>query len=107
MIINIELRPEEELALLERAQTSGRDLASYVHQILREHIHAPDPDIGRDKADDEASFTVEDLIDHEAIASCTKEADDSITLEAVRAGTSTIKDSMARVVIEEERAERF
>ena len=50
---------------------------------------------------------MEDLIDHEAIASCTKEADDSITLEDVRAGTSTIKDSMARVVIEEELAERF
>ena len=48
-----------------------------------------------------------DLIDDEAIASCEKEADDSITLEAVRAATSKIKDSMARVVIEEERAERF
>jgi putative addiction module CopG family antidote len=49
----------------------------------------------------------EDLIDYDAIASCEKEADDSITLEAVRVGTSKIKDSMARVVIEEERAERF
>jgi len=107
MTINIELRPEEELALLERARTSGRDLASYVQQILHEHIHTPDPDIGRDEAAAEASFTVEDLVDHEALASCRKEADDSITLEEVRAGTSTIKDSMARVVIEEERAERF
>ena len=107
MLINIELRPEEELALLERARTSGRDLASYVHQILHEHIHTPDPDIGRDEAAAEAWFTEEDLVDHEAIASCTEEADDSITLEQVRAGTSTIKDSMARVVIEEERAERF
>ena len=77
MIINIELRPEEELALLERARTSGRDLAGYVHQILHEHIHTPDPDIGRNEVDDEASFTVEDLIDHEAIASCTKEADEA------------------------------
>lgn len=49
----------------------------------------------------------EDLIDYEAIASCEKEADDSITLESVRVATSKIKDSMARVVIEEERAERF
>jgi Arc/MetJ-type ribon-helix-helix transcriptional regulator len=48
-----------------------------------------------------------DLIDYDAIASCEKEADDSITLEEVRAATSTIKDSMSRVVIEEERAERF
>jgi putative addiction module CopG family antidote len=51
--------------------------------------------------------TLDDLIDYDAIASCEKEADDTITLEEVRAGTSTIKDSMARVVIEEERAERF
>ena len=49
----------------------------------------------------------EDLIDYDAIASCEKEADDSITLESVRFGTSRIKDSMSRVVIEEERAERF
>jgi Arc/MetJ-type ribon-helix-helix transcriptional regulator len=49
----------------------------------------------------------EDLIDREAIASCEREADDGITLADVRAATSKIKDSMARVVIEEERAERF
>jgi Arc/MetJ-type ribon-helix-helix transcriptional regulator len=53
------------------------------------------------------SATLEDLIDYEAIASCEKDADDSITLEEVRAGTATIRDSMARVIIEEERAERF
>jgi hypothetical protein len=40
-------------------------------------------------------------------ASCEKEADDRISLEEVRAATAKIKDSMARVVIEEERAERF
>ena len=51
--------------------------------------------------------TLEDLIDYDAIASCEKDADDSITLAEVRAATSKIKDSMARVVIEEERAERF
>lgn len=47
------------------------------------------------------------LIDRDAIAYCEREADDSITLEEVRAATPSIKDSMARVVIEEERAERF
>jgi putative addiction module CopG family antidote len=51
--------------------------------------------------------TLDDLIDYDAIASCEKEADDTITLAEVRAATSTIKDSMARVVIEDERAERF
>jgi putative addiction module CopG family antidote len=58
-------------------------------------------------ADDRLRATLEDLIDYDAIASCEKEADDSITLEEVRSATSRIKDSMARVVIEESRAERF
>ncbi len=47
------------------------------------------------------------LLDHDAVAYCEREADDSVTLEEVRAATSKIKDSMARVVIEEERADRF
>jgi putative addiction module CopG family antidote len=51
--------------------------------------------------------TLDDLIDYDAITSGEKQADDTITLEEVRAATSTIKDSMSRVVIEEERAERF
>jgi hypothetical protein len=49
---------------------------------------------------------LEDLTDVETIASCEKEADDSVALEEVRAATSKIKESMARVVIGEERAER-
>ena len=64
--------------------------------MLWPRLHGP---LGRDEAVNEVSFTAQDLIDHEAFASCTKEADDSITLEEVRAGTSTIKDSMARDVI--------
>jgi phosphosulfolactate phosphohydrolase-like enzyme len=60
---------------------------------------------------DEAARAVrpglEDLIDYEVLASCAKEADDSVTLAEVRAATSKIKGSMASVVIEEERAERF
>ena len=35
------------------------------------------------------------------------EADDGVTLDEVLEATSTIKDSMARVIIEEERADRF
>lgn len=49
----------------------------------------------------------EHLLDQDAIAFSEREADESITLEEVRAATSSIKDSMARVVIERERAERF
>jgi len=107
MNIKIELRPEEERALLERARVSGRDLAGYIHQILRGHLGTLVPDSGQDEAANGATPVLEELIDYEAIASSEKEADDSITLEEVRAATSKIKDSMARVVIEEERAERF
>ena len=48
-----------------------------------------------------------DLIDYDAITSCEKMADEGVTLAEVRTATAKIKDSMARVVIEEERAERF
>ncbi len=107
MTIHIERRPKEERALLERARMSGRDLAGYVHHVLHGHLHTAGHDGGQDESVDEAKFTLEDLLDDDAVASCEKEADDSITLEEVRAGTSSIKDSMTRVVIEEERAERF
>ncbi len=53
------------------------------------------------------STSVDDLIDDEAVASCQDDADDSVTLDHVRAATSMIKDSMARVVVEQERAERL
>jgi putative addiction module CopG family antidote len=51
--------------------------------------------------------TLDDLIDHDFVEYCAREADDGVTLEEVLRATSAIKDSMARVVIEEERAERF
>ena len=52
------------------------------------------------------SAAEDDLMDHDAIAYCAREADDSITLDDVRAGTAKIQDSMARAVVEDERAER-
>jgi putative addiction module CopG family antidote len=51
--------------------------------------------------------TVDDLIHHDFVEYCAREADDGVTLDEVLEATSTIKDSMARVIIEEERAERF
>jgi uncharacterized protein (DUF1778 family) len=38
MTINIELGPEEERALAQRARMSGRDLTEYVHQILQHYV---------------------------------------------------------------------
>ena len=51
--------------------------------------------------------TLDDLIDHEFVEYCARENDDDVTLEEVLEATSSIKDSMARVIIEEERADRF
>jgi putative addiction module CopG family antidote len=66
-----------------------------------------DQDQAVGRAVDAEKAVPEDLIDHEFIAYCTREADDSVTLEEVLQATSKIQDSMARVLIEEERAERF
>lgn len=103
MAINIELRPDEERALSERARGSGRDVTEYVHQVLQDHIRAT----GQGECVAGTPSVPDDLIDYDAIAYCERDADDSITLEEVRAATAKIQDSMARVVIEEERAECF
>jgi putative addiction module CopG family antidote len=50
---------------------------------------------------------LDDVIDHEFVEYCAREADDGVTLEEVLEATSTIKDSRARAIIEEERADRF
>ncbi len=50
--------------------------------------------------------SLDDLVDHEFVEYCAREADDGVTLDEVLESTSTIKDSMARVIVEEERAER-
>lgn len=46
------------------------------------------------------------LLDHDAVATCRREADDQVTLEEVRASTASIRGSMARLIIDEERADR-
>jgi putative addiction module CopG family antidote len=51
--------------------------------------------------------TIDDLIDHEFLDYCAREADEEVTLDEVLEATSTINDSMARVIIDDERADRF
>ena len=41
MTIRIELRPDEEQALRERARQNGRDVAEYVHLVLKAHLEGP------------------------------------------------------------------
>ncbi len=108
MTINIELRPEEERALLERARVSGSDLASYIHQILRGHLRTSELDSGPAEVANGGAPTLEDLIDYEAIESCAREVEgkDVPSIEEVRRLLSKIPGSMAQAVIEE-REDRF
>lgn len=107
MTLHIELKPDEEKALLERARLSGRDPADYVRRLIRDHIQATPREATQEAVSARRGPTLDDLIDHEFVAYCEREADDSVTLEEVRAATAKIQDSIARVVIEEERADRF
>ncbi|MFI5455277.1 MAG: hypothetical protein ACHRXM_07470 [Isosphaerales bacterium] len=63
----------------------------------------------RDQEDEDRRtvLTVDDLIDHEFVEFCAREADDTVSLEEVLKATCRIEDSMARVIIEDERADRF
>ncbi len=86
----------------EEVAQRGQELAGHrVRVTVLDDLSAPAAHEGGTRA------IPDHLIDYDAIAYCEREADDSITLDEVRAATSSIKDSMARVVIEEERAERF
>ena len=51
--------------------------------------------------------TLDDFVDHEFVEYCANEADDAVTMDEVLDATAAIKDSMARVIIEDERADRF
>ena len=70
MAINIELQPDEERALLERARMSGRDLAGYIHQLLQGHLRTPTSENDQTQGANGGTPTLEDLIDYEAIESC-------------------------------------
>ena len=97
MTIPIELTPDEERLLLEQARLRGRDPAQYAHDIIRGHVF-------RGQA---STSALESLLDDDFLAYCEREADRDVTLEEILEATSKIQDSMARVIIEEERAERF
>jgi hypothetical protein len=105
MTIHIELKPEEEQALLERARSSGRDPAQYLQELVRDHIQAaPREDIGAVGS----TKGIDDLIDHEFVAECERELEgkDIPTIEEVRQMLSKIPGSLAEEIIAE-REDRF
>ncbi len=108
MIINIEFQPDEERTLIERARSSGGDLASYIHQLLQGHLRTPTPEGDELEAGDSPTSTSDDLIDWEAIETCAREVrgKDLPSIEEVRQMLSKIPGSMAQAVTGE-REERF
>ncbi len=93
MNIHIELGPDEERALTQRARGSGRELTEYVHQILQEHIRAT----AEDERGTAIPSTPDDLIDYEAIASCARAIQGQAvpSLDEVRRALATIPGSIS------------
>jgi hypothetical protein len=108
MTINIELKPDEERALLDRARLSGRDPAQYVQKLIRDDIQAILRSSGRDEASAEGAAALDPLIDHEFVAECEREIEgkDIPTIEEVRQMLSKIPGSLAQEIIAE-REDRF
>jgi hypothetical protein len=106
MMIPIELEPDEERALLERAQVCGQDPEQYARQIIRDHIRSL-PRETTQKPATPAKPTLEDLIDHEFIADCARQnSEDAPTIEQVRQTLAKIPNSLAEEIIED-REDRF
>jgi Arc/MetJ-type ribon-helix-helix transcriptional regulator len=61
----------------------------------------------QERASQKKVQTLDDIIDQEFVEYCARAGDDTVTPDEVLRATSTIKDSMARAIIDEERAERF
>jgi hypothetical protein len=55
----------------------------------------------------QAITALEELLDLEFEAFCSREGDENVTLDEVRKATSSIPGSMAQAIIDEERADRF
>ena len=100
--------PDEECALVERARISGRDLAGYVYQVLKQHLRTPEPVSSPPESANGVDLILKDLIDWGAIESCARELEgkDVPSIEEVRQRLAKISGSMAHSVTEE-RQERL
>jgi hypothetical protein len=105
MTIHIELKPEEEQELFERARLSGRDPAQYVQKLVRDHIQAAPRWGGRDAGPVKG---IDDLIDDEFVAYCERETErqEIPTIDEVRRMLAKIPGSLAEEIIAD-REDRF
>ena len=99
MTVQIELTPDEERLLWERARLTGPDPVQYARRIIQERIA---PTNG-------SEAIVDDLIDHEFVAHCAREAEgrkDIPTIEEARSILAKVPGSLAQDIIEA-REDRF
>ena len=103
MTFNIQLEPDEERAILQRARLRGRDPAQYVRQIIRDHIeHGPPPGGAGNVGPLEDATTLDDLIDHQFVADCARDIEMDIpTIEELRQGLAKIPGSLSKDIIAE------
>ncbi len=106
MTIQIDLQPDEERALLDRARLSGQDPVQYARQIIRQCIASP-PDESALVRAARAETAVEDLIDDEFVSACAPRQGEPVpTIEEVRAALAKIPGSLAEEIIAD-REDRF
>lgn len=55
----------------------------------------------------QATPTLEELVDLEFEEFCAREGDEAVTLDEVLKATASIPESMAEAIVEDERADRF
>jgi hypothetical protein len=108
MTVEIELQPDEERALVELADLSGRDLAGYIRQLLLAQLRTSALRNEKPEAAETTAFGSESLIDFVAIEVCAREVEGKRmpAIGTIRRMLSKIPDSMAQVVIEE-REDRY
>jgi hypothetical protein len=99
--IQIELKPDEERALLERARLSGRDPGQYARQLILDHIAAPQREETQASSIG-AGVSVEALIDHEYVADCARDQGFDVPgIDEVRKILAKIPGSLAEEIIAE------
>ena len=104
--IQIVLQPDEERVFLDRARVNGQDPGEYARQIIRHYIKSQLDEMTRLEAS-RANPTLDDLIDHDFVATCSRRSHgDAPAIEAVRQTLAKIPGSLADEIIAD-REDRF
>ena len=105
MTIHIELNPTKNVHSASVRGANGWE-PDNAHEIIRDHIGNPPDGVAQQEAT-HATLKLEDLIDHEFIASCARPSGGEVpTIEEVRESLAKIPGSLAEDIIAD-REDRF